>query len=144
MNFNNWNINSDCKKYSESIGDNKNVEILTNYEIEGVKVKRRFPTVYGKLSHVSPCIWCDIVVEDTELTKVYYWHFSIGLEIKPLKGAKVAIDMKLNLMIHSRYGYQSIQLDKLNKWYHYNKALSSIIWTLEGEEFTLLYSIWKI
>ena len=27
------------KTYSESIGDNKNVEILTNYEIEGVNEK---------------------------------------------------------------------------------------------------------
>jgi hypothetical protein len=40
--------------------------------------------------------------------------------------------LKLNLMIHSRYGYQSTQLDKMNKWYHYSKALSSTIWTLEG------------
>ena len=35
--------------------------------------------------------------------------------IKSLEGVKVAMDIKLNLMIHGRYGYQSIQLDKLNK-----------------------------
>ena len=63
------------------------------------------------------------------------WHNFVWLIVLALGGIKVAIDMKLNLMIHGRYGCQSTQIDKLNKWYDYSKALSSTIWTLEGAEF---------